>query len=272
MPLALRSIPPFPAVAIQLLRTASNEFARLRELSDLIRADAAFSGEILRTANSSLYGLRTDIDSILQATLLLGVERVKAIVVTAAMKNYLGHLLNADWMRACWRHNLACAVIASELAGGTLVEEDAAYTAGLLHDMGRLALGVAYGEQYGDFLLNPTNISENLLDCERTLFGIDHCEAGSALASSWDLPASIARVIARHHEQVISSEFDALAIVSLACQVADVLGFEAFRHPQLPTYVELRAEIAEKDRKHLPPDAKDLTVRIASAINTIETT
>ena len=135
MPLALRSIPPFPAVAIQLLRTASNEFARLRELSDLIRTDTAFSGEILRTANSSLYGLRTDID-----------------------------------------------------------------------------------------------------------------------------------------EQVISSEFDALAIVSPACQVADVLGFEAFRHPQLPTYVELRAELAEKDRKHLPPDAKDLTVRIASAINAIETT
>ena len=272
IPLALRGIPPFPAVAIQLLRTASNEFARLRELSDLIRADAAFSGEILRTANSSLYGLRTNIDSILQATLLLGLERVKAIVVTAAMKNYLGHLLNADWMRACWRHNLACAVIASELAGGTLVEEDAAYTAGLMHDIGRLALGVAYGEQYGDFLLNPTNISENLLECERDLFGMDHCEAGSALASSWELPASITRVIARHHEQILSNEFDILAIVRLACQVADILGFEAFRNSQLPTYVELRAALPEKDRKHLPPEPTDLTLRIASAINAIETT
>jgi hypothetical protein len=51
-----------------------------------------------------------------------------------------------------------------------------------------------------------------------------------------------------------------------------VLGFEAFRNPQLPTYVELRAQLPEKDRKHLPPEPKDLTVRIASAINAIETT
>ena len=273
MPQALKRIPPFPAVAIQLLRTAANEYARLRELSDLVRADAAFSSDILRTANSSLYGLRTEIDSILQATLLLGLERVKAIVVTTAMKNYVGGLLNADWMRACWRHNLACAVVAEDLSAGTLVEEDVAYTAGLMHDIGRLALGVGYSDQYGYFLANTANIANAKLEleCERTLFGMSHCEAGAAIASSWELPATIARVIARHHDPVAPREFDVLAIIRISCLVADALGFEAFHHHPPRSYAELREQLPEEDRKRLPSEPDGLTFHIASAINSIET-
>jgi hypothetical protein len=128
MPQALTGVPPFPAVAIRALKFISNESGQLRALSELIATDSALSGEILRVVNSPLVGLRNEISSILQAIVLLGLEHVKGVVLTIATKSYLGDSLEIPALRACWRHSLACAVIAKDLAPLSLVEPDVAVT------------------------------------------------------------------------------------------------------------------------------------------------
>jgi len=268
LPSLLNDLPPFPVVAIKALQLVSNEKAPMRELSELIRTDAALSGEILRIANSALYGLRIEVESALTAMVLLGLDRIKSVVVTSALRHYIGKSLDAPWMRICWRHSLATALLAKELARGTATSEDVAYTAGILHDIGRLALAMSFPTRYSEFILNPEPTSLALLEAERELFGIDHCQAGEILMTRWKLPENLIVAAAHHHDLPRGNDPSLLTMVRYGCRLADVLGFEVVRGNNRVTYEDLRAEIPPPSK--LPSDPQDLSFRIATKINSIE--
>jgi putative nucleotidyltransferase with HDIG domain len=269
-PPPLTQIPPFPAVAIKALQIVSNDNARVIELSDLICTDAAFSSGILRIVNSPLYGIRKEVTGVLEATFLLGLERIKGLVLTIGTRAYLGDSLEVPAVRACWRHSLACAVIAEDLAGVIQVAGDVSYTAGLIHDIGRLALVVAHPNRYAKFLKSTEKKPCDVLQGERELFGIDHCEAGRSLILSWHLPKDFIAVTAQHHAPANNNKLDVLAIVRLSCMMADTLGFMAV-HPLHPrSYEELLNELPEDQRNRLPVDPKELASQIAGKINSIE--
>jgi putative nucleotidyltransferase with HDIG domain len=269
-PVLPTELPPFPIIAIKALQLVSNEKAPLRELSQLISTDPAMSSDILRIANSALYGLRIEVESAFTAMILLGLDRIKAVVVTSALRHYIGKSFEAPWMRICWRHSLACALIAKELAKGSSIGEDVAYTAGVLHDIGRLALAVAIPERYGPFLMSGEATSSDILDREREIFGTDHCEAGSALMSRWDIPKSLVVVASHHHDPPRDGDPGVLSTVRHACRFADVLGFEVVSALRPKTYEELLAELPSPDR--LPPDPEEFAFQLATRINSIETT
>jgi putative nucleotidyltransferase with HDIG domain len=267
---ALTEVPPFPAVAIKALQVMSGETAQLRELSDLISTDAAFSGEILRLANSALFGVRVEVSSILQAVHLLGLERVKGAVVTIAMKSYLGDSLEVPALPACWRHSLACAVIAEKLARLQLMEADVAYTAGLMHDIGRLALVAGYPGEYAKFLASTETGPCDALASERDLFGIDHCQAGLLLVSRWNLPRTFIAVTSRHHDAAAAGDPAVLTTVRHSCMMADALGFNVV-HPLAPrSYEEILSDIPERERVQLPREPSELVQYVAGKINSIE--
>lgn len=268
LPSLLNDLPPFPIVAIKALQLVSNEKAPLRELSELISTDAALSGEILRIANSALYGLRIEVESALTAMVLLGLDRIKSVVVTSALRHYIGRSLDVPWMRMCWRHSLATALLAKELAKGSATSEDVAYTAGILHDVGRLALAMAYPVRYSEFLMNPEPTSLEILDAERELFGIDHCQAGEILMSRWSIPTNLIVVASQHHDLPRGNDPGVLTMVRYGCRLADVLGFEVVRNGKRATYEDILAEFPEPGK--LPVDPQDLSFRIASKINSIE--
>jgi HD-like signal output (HDOD) protein len=265
---ALVEIPPFPATAVKLLRVISSEASRLKEISDLISTDPALSGEVLRAVNSPFFGVRTQVTSILQATFLLGLERIKGLVVTIGMRGYLGDSLKVPALRSCGRHSLACAVIAEDLAKGNSREKDIAYTAGIMHDIGRLGLAVAYPEQYAGLLKEADETPRDVLASERDLFGVDHCEAGRSLVLRWNLPEDFAAVASRHHESATGGAFDLVAIVRVGCMMADALGFNVARplHPR--NYKELLGDLPK--RNQISADATELTFRIAEKINWVE--
>lgn len=268
LPSLLNDLPPFPVVAIKALQLVSNEKAPLRELGELISTDAALSSEILRIANSALYGLRIEVESAFTAMVLLGLDRIKSVVVTSALRHYIGRSLDAPWMRICWRHSLATALLAKELAKGTTTSEDVAYTAGILHDIGRLALAMAFPVRYSEFILSPEPTSLELLEAERELFEIDHCRAGEILMSRWNIPKNLVAVASHHHDLPRSNDPHVLTMVRYGCRLADVLGFEVVRSGQQATYEDLLAELPGPSK--LPIDQEELTFRIASKINSIE--
>lgn len=268
LPTVLNDLPPFPVVAIKALQLVSNERAPLRELGELISTDAALTSELLRIANSALYGLRVEVESAFTAMVLLGLERVKSVVVTSALKHYIGKSLDAPWMRICWRHSLATALVAKELAHGTSTSEDVAYTAGILHDIGRLALAMAFPVRYSEFILNSEPTSVEMLEAERELFKIDHCQAGQALMSRWNIPRNLVVAAAEHHDPPRSSDAAVLTFVRFGCRMADALGFEAVRAGRRSTYADLLAELPGP--RKFPLEADDFAFEIASKINSIE--
>ena len=121
-------LPPFPQVAIRVLQLANGESVQLHQLSDLISSDPAFSSEVLSIANSLLYAPRFPSNSILQAIAVLGINNLQGLCLTVGARTYLGKALSMPSMRSIWRHDLACALIAEQLASAGFMDKDTAYT------------------------------------------------------------------------------------------------------------------------------------------------
>jgi HD-like signal output (HDOD) protein len=159
-------------------------------------------------------------------------------------------------------------LLAKELAKGSATSEDVAYTAGILHDVGRLALAMAYPTRYSQFILNPEPTSLEILEAERELFGIDHCQAGEILMSRWNIPTNLIVVASQHHDLPRGNDPGVLTMVRYGCRLADMLGFEVVRSGRRATYEDLIAELPGPSK--LPADPQELSFRIASKINSIE--
>jgi putative nucleotidyltransferase with HDIG domain len=269
-PWTLLRLPPFPPLALQVMRMVSRDDVSMKELSELIGADQVFASEILMIANSPLYQSRREIDSILQATTLLGLERMKGLTVTVGVRAYLGDWFNLPSLRACWRHSVACALIAEKLAAAAHMDRDACYTAGLIHDIGRLGLAALYPVPYSKFLQATEKTPCDILQRERELFSCDHCEAGRNLVEAWKLPNSLTEVVSRHHETRSWREDDMLSIVYLSCRMADSLGFAAAHDLNSPNYEDLFAQIPQEERGRFPVKMEEMTLLLAAQINAIE--
>lgn len=265
----LVSLPPFPAVAMRVLNLLAKEDLGLKELTQQIQADPVLSSEVLTMSNSVLFGFRTEIRSILQATTLLGAQRVKGIAMTIAMKTYLTESFQLPVVLACWRHNLACALVAEELARVSMIEKDFAYLAGLLHDIGRLALGMSKPREYGELLNSEHSGPVDILEREREMFGIDHCEAGRRLMNSWKLPQPFCDVAARHHAPQ-GTKFDIVALVNRSCLLADSIGFAAAASGRPRKFESVLATLPDRERKRFDPDRERFALNIAIKIHSME--
>jgi putative nucleotidyltransferase with HDIG domain len=262
-------LPPFPAVATRVLNLVAKESVGLKELNDVLRADVALSSEILILANSSLFSFRSKVCSILQATVLLGLQRVKALALTVGMRAYLTGALEIPALLACWHHSLATALIAEELAGRNLMNKDAAYTAGMIHDIGRLALAVKHREEYANLLGGVAMTPLQVLDRERERFDLDHCQTGRRLVDVWKLPGEFEDFTGCHHQEP-SGRFDQLAVLQLSCRLADSLGFSALQQPELSPYKDLIEKLPERERSHFHPDPNEFALLIATKINAMQ--
>ena len=270
LPLALIALPPFPAVALKAMRIMSRQDSRLRDLHDLIRSDLAFSSEILRIVNSPLFPFPTEITNTLQAVMLLGFERVQSLAVAIGVRVFLRDVTDMPAIRDCWRHSLACAILAEHVSRAALIDKDAAYTCGVLHDIGRLALAATRRDAYTEFLESLREQPCDILLRERELFGVDHCQAGQQLLKSWNLPERLALVAARHHDTPSDSTFDMLAVIRVACGLADTLGFSATPPATPALYDELRAQLPPSQQEILPPDPQELADKIHGHLRVLE--
>ena len=115
--------------------------------------------------------------------------------------------------------------------------KERAYTAGLLHDIGRLALMAQFPDEYGELLTIARHGHFNQIECERELFDIDHCQAGGWLAGEWNFPEDLVNSIALHHSGELK-EGSLPFVVSAACRIADILGFGVLQTEIVPNLVE----------------------------------
>ncbi len=218
-------LPPIPAVAVNLLGLLAKEEVALNEVAATISADATIATEVLRAANTAYYGVRGEVTSIHHATTLLGIGRIRVLAATIGLRRYLGQALRLPAVLRCWRHNLACAATTEQIAlrlGGNAAD---AYAAGLLHDIGRLALIVAHPKQYPAFLDTADARGLELLDLERELFGIDHCEAGQWFTQQLLMPQVFQDVAMHHHNPEAVGPTEVLVRVGVACRLAEWMGF-----------------------------------------------
>lgn len=224
-PWALENLPPFSPVAMRLVALLSDENVHVDQVSRFIAAEPVFAARVLQLANSPLFALARQVSSIPQAVILVGLERVKAIALTRALGDFVAPVLRRKALAACWRNTLAGAVAAEALAPLYHADPGAAYTAGLLRDIGRLALMVKYPEAYTNAIEIARDSGAGLLETERNLFDLDHCEAGRWLVGRMFLPEEIARCVVHHHDAEIADGWDLVHLTRTADRLADALGY-----------------------------------------------
>lgn len=271
LPWAQLRLPPFSQVALRVLQLAGTENVPLHELSELISSDPALAAEVLSIVNSLVYAPRFPITSILQAIAIMGANHLQGLCLTVGVRGYIGESLGTPAMQALWRHNLACATIAEQLASCSFFDRDIAYTAGVMHDLGRVALAAVRPTQYINLLSSHVGTAQSMLEQERKIFGKDHCEIGALLVKKWKLPEEFDPIMTRHHREPAGEDaWDMAALVSMSCKMADSAGFPAFAACQPESFETLREELPPREKRHFHTEVGTLIFEIQRKLQALE--
>jgi putative nucleotidyltransferase with HDIG domain len=255
-------VPPFPAVALKALNLIAGRDTSLLELCNLIRPDPAFSSEVLRIANSPLVAFSREITNVLQASMLLGFRRMRSVVVTVGLRAYMADGFT-PLLRSCWRHSVACGIIAERAAKACALDKELAYTGGVLHDLGRIVLAVSMSEEYQRLVEQGADDAQDFLRAERARLGIDHCQVGGILVTEWSLPPAFLTIATCHHDEK-AEVATADSIVALSCLMADALGFGPVQYRKPLSYSDI-VENFPKPAHWLFPPERDLFAEEMSA-------
>lgn len=220
-----RPLPTLPVVVVQLLAVYATEDYAVSDVVRVLEADPALSGRVLRLANSAYYGFRSRIDTVSHAVVLLGEAAVQAVALGATLlRSWRGRALPPA-VQDVWLHSyltgFGCRELARRLPPGALpADADAAFLAGLLHDVGKVLFLAQDEEGYAADLAEPGS-SDELRGRERQRFGTDHAEAGAELLTAWHLPPWLCAVVGSHHEGGgLRSELEPVRAVLAAAHAA----------------------------------------------------
>jgi putative nucleotidyltransferase with HDIG domain len=197
----LQDLPSLPAVVMELLTSIDQEDVDISVLAKKVSHDQALTAKTLRLANSSVYGLQVKVTTIQQAITFLGFQTTRNLITAAAVTGCFadGQCAGFD-DRAFWRHSIGTAACARVLARRMRLNQDFAFTAGLLHDIGRLVLVSTYPERYAEAIAWRAANDSEMLEAERAVLGVDHVMAGVALAEHWNFSDTMRLAIAHHHD------------------------------------------------------------------------
>lgn len=199
---AVKDIQAMPSVIVKVLNVMKKPTVSMKELGDIVIYDQSLTIKILALVNSAYYGFSQQISSINIALSLLGMVKVKNIIVAVAMKPMMSN--SGD--KELWKHSMTVAAGCEYLAKLTKVmDADEAFISGFIHDIGKMVLHVTNPKLY-EKVVNIVN-SENIdiLDVEKKYFDSDHVKTGSLLAKRWQLPILLANIISYHHNPGLSS-------------------------------------------------------------------
>jgi len=195
-------LPTLPAVIPRLIEVVEDERSSAQDLARVIMTDQSLTARILKLANSAFYGQLRKVSSVTQAVVLLGFDLVKSLVLGLSVFDALwGEEAKGSFERAkLWRHSLASALASHLVATWVKVRErETAFVAGLLHDIGRVALHRLFPREYQ--VVGELQALERcpVQEAETLVLGFDHAEAGGWLCDHWKLPPLLVNAIAFHH-------------------------------------------------------------------------
>ncbi|MBU0728425.1 MAG: HDOD domain-containing protein [Proteobacteria bacterium] len=226
------SLPTLPSVAIEAIRLMEGEDSSFESIADLLKNDQVLTGRILHYANSAYVGAQRKITSNAQAISLLGFNSVRSIILSVSIFDcFKGQFSeHRDKLVNFWLHSIGVAVTAEALAeklGFPSPEE--AYIAGLLHDLGKLAIYIQFPSEFEEICLEIDRkgayaLQGNLpLDIEYAKLGFNHIDAGKQIADCWRIPESLGKVMWLHHQPVFETIEPETANLSKLIRFADVL-------------------------------------------------
>ncbi len=225
----IRNLPTPPIVFHQIQKVINDPKVSANDVASILSEDPAMSVKVLKLTNSAFYGLSREIEAVKEAVVIVGMEAVKNLVLSASVLDmFKGDELDQEFQERFWRHSLATAVasrfLARTLRNRGIVDPDSAFSAGLLHDVGKMVLCCFLPEEFERFRESRSadqSSPDHVLE-DQTL-GFSHAQIGGFLATQWKLPERLIDAISFHHHPQLSEFEEPIAhIVHLANHVAQI--------------------------------------------------
>jgi len=217
----IETLPSLPSLYIAITDALNSPNTSISKIGDIIAHDMGMSVKLLQLVNSAFFGLACQVSSPKQAAALIGVENIRALVLSVHVFSEFHGRFHED-MAFLWDHSFAAAVFARAIAraqtAGRQTEDDS-FTAGLLHDIGRLVLVCSCSDEYQQVLRSCKEKDIRLVAGEIETFGCSHSAVGAYLVGLWGLPHAVVEAVAWHHEPA-QAMHDAFSPV-MAVHVAD---------------------------------------------------
>jgi len=265
---AIKAVRPLPDVALRVLRLVEVPDYRIDDLVALVRTDPTLVARVLRLCNASLYGLDQQITAVGDAIARLGSRNLVQMVMASCASGTFAGVRSSPYAdpTALWRHAVACAVTGQTLAVASgRVGATVAFTAGVLHDIGRIALSQSADEaKLADALArHHENPTADTLQIERAMFGVDHASVSGLIAAAWHLPHELGAALRDHHDAARLAEPAPLtALLHVAEQLVQEIGAGS-------PFPRLQAHIAPAALAQLGLRAEDVPTLTADAIGAL---
>ena len=199
---AVERVRPIPQIALKIIRMIHDDNFSMKHIAEEVRLDQIISAKVIRLCNSAFFGIRVKVDTLDRALVMIGEKKLMQLVISASLEDFFpeteqGYSLCKGGL---YRHALGTAMVSERLAEVTgKAPGGLAYTAGLLHDIGKVVLDQYLAPAYPLFYRRTQIDGNNLIEIESDVLGITHTEAGGKLAERWSLPETLGDVIRYHH-------------------------------------------------------------------------
>jgi HD-like signal output (HDOD) protein len=245
----IRDVPALPEVVNQIMLLLGKSSTPASEVAKLVAYDPGLSSRVLRMVNSAAYGFQREVSSIQHAIMILGFNTVRGLVLSASIFKLLrgeAKALGFD-SKSFWIHSMLSAMIATYVADAYKLDvKDEAFSAGMLHDVGKLVLAQHFATEYMAVLRETSRLKQPMHGQpfwlrEQLMLGLTHTDIGLHLADKWKLPDGLASVIGYHHtpQQAPQGVQPLVHVVALANELAQqwvesvttTSGKQAFNEP-----------------------------------------
>ena len=237
----IKTMPSLPTSLTKVLEICNNPHTSPADLNHVISLDPVLVGRVLKLINSAYYGLGQPITSLARAIIMLGINTVKNLALSTTVMGHLSSGKSSQGlnMEGFWRHSLCVGVSAKLLAKKRGIDpkltEDF-FTAGLLHDIGKIPLNAVLSKKYMITISEADMKRTSLIRAEESSLGLNHCMSGAMINAAWKLEGVVGDAIVHHHDiENYSGEYhEILYSVAVANQFASIseIGFSGDRHPQ----------------------------------------
>lgn len=224
----VESLKPVSHIGHKAMELVSNPESSLADIVDIIQYDQGMTANLLKTCNSTYFGLQKEIVSIKQAVAYLGIEKVACLIM---MGNYSGNFKDNHSGYGLkegelWRYSVSSALIAQGLAEKKKLKNiSGLFTSALLKDIGKVVLNTYMEDAYEDIKAKVINDGYTFIEAEKEIFGIDHAELGAKVAEKWKFSAQMVDIIRNHHNPERSASTDLhLPVIYLADSICMMIG------------------------------------------------
>jgi len=231
----IRNLPTPPIVFHQIQKVISDPRVSANQIAKILQEDPAMSVKVLKLTNSAFYGLSREIESVKQAVVIVGLEAIKNLVLSASVLDmFKGKDIDQDFQDKFWRHSLAvgfCArLLARKARARGMIDPDSAFSGGLLHDIGKVILCCFLPKEHTAVKEEREKDKESAtFELEERVLGYNHAQVGSILTAQWKLPTRLGEAVTYHHHPQLSESEDPTAyIIHISNYVAKKTFYDSF--------------------------------------------